>query len=131
MATIADIIVKKADGSTNITYTAIAGSAGDKSPAMWRSDSSATMRSNRDVVTLTCQDNGPKTARRSTAKAVMPVARMVNAVELVTDKIIGDLSIVVPNALTDAEISEKVDQLLNMFACPVFRAAFKAGLAPN
>lgn len=131
MATIADIIVKKADGSTNITYTAIAGSAGDKSPAMWRSDSSATMRSNRDVITLTCQDNGPKTARRSTAKAVMPVARVVNTVELVTDKIIGDLSIVVPNALTDAEINEKVEQLLNMFACPVFRAAFKAGLAPN
>lgn len=131
MATIADIIVKKADGTTNITYTAIAGSAGDKSPAMWRSDTSATMRSNRDVVSLTCQDNGPKTARRVSAKAVMPVARVVNTVETVTDKIIGDISIVVPNALTDAEINEKVEQLLNMFACPVFRTAFKAGLVPN
>lgn len=131
MATVADIIVKKADGTTNITYTAIAGSAGDKSPAVYRSETSATMRSNRDVVTLTCQDNGPKTARRTSAKAVMPVARVVNTVETVTDKVIGDISILVPNALTDAEINEKVEQLLNMFACPVFRAAFKAGLAPN
>lgn len=131
MATVADIIVKKADGTTNITYTAIAGSAGDKSPAVYRSETSATMRSNRDVVTLTCQDNGPKTARRTSAKAVMPVARVVNTVETVTDKVIGDISILVPNALTDAEINEKVEQLLNMFACPVFRATFKAGLAPN
>lgn len=131
MATIADIVIKKSDGTTNITYTAISGSAGDKSPAAWRSDSSATLRGNRDVVTLVTQDNGARTARRSNSKAVMPVARTVSGVEVVTDKVIGDLSFLVPNALTDAEISEKIDQALNMFSCPVFRAAIKAGFSPN
>jgi len=131
MATVADIIVKKADGTTNITFTAIAGSAGDKSPAAWRSETSATFRGNRDVVTLVTQDNGSKTARRANAKAVMPVPRVVNTVETVADKVVGDLSIVVPNALTDAEINEKVEQMLNMFGSAAFRAAIKAGFAPN
>lgn len=131
MAAIADIIVKKADGTTNITYTAIAGSAGDKIPAAWRSETSATLRGNRDVVTLVTQDNGPKTARRATAKAVMPIARVVSSVETVEDRIVFDLSAIVPNNLTDSEIAEKVEQALNMFASAPFRAAFKSGFSPN
>jgi hypothetical protein len=39
MPALADITVKMADGTTNITYTGIVPSAGDKTPAVWRSNS--------------------------------------------------------------------------------------------
>jgi len=133
MANIADIIVKKSDGTTSITYTAITGSAGDKSPAIWRSETSAQKRSNRDVISFVANDNGPKTARRMTAKAVMPVAHFADDANLETaaDRVVGDVSIVVPKALLDSQINEKIDQFLNVLGSAEFRAAFKAGISPN
>lgn len=131
MATIADIVIKKADAVTNITFTAVAGSAGDKLPAAWRSETAASYRSHRPVFTLATQDNGSKTARRANLKVVFPVARTVSGVEVVADKVILDMSILVPSALTDAEIGEAVSQSLNLLVATQIVAAIKAGVAPN
>lgn len=131
MATIADIVIKKADAVTNITFTAVAGSAGDKIPAAWRSETAASYRGNRPVFTMATQDNGSKTARRANLKVVFPLARTVGGVEAVADKVILDVSILVPNALTDVEIGEAVSQSLNLLGATQIVAAIKAGIAPN
>lgn len=131
MANIADLVIKKADGTTNITFTAVAGSAGDKLPAAWRSETAATYRSNRPVFTMVTQDNGQKTARRANLKVVFPVVRTVSGVETVSDKVLLDASVLVPNALTDAEISEAVSQALNLLGAAAVVSAIKAGISPN
>jgi hypothetical protein len=41
MPTMASITVKKADGTTDIVYDALAASGGDNSPAAWRQDTGA------------------------------------------------------------------------------------------
>lgn len=131
MATIANVVIKKADGTTDVTYTAIAGSAGDKLPALWRSETAATLRGNRPMYQLSTQDNGPKTARRINGKITFPIIRMVSAVETVVDKVIFDFSGIVPNALTDAEMNEAVSQSLNLFANAVTKQTATGGYAPN
>jgi len=37
MPTMGNIVVKKADGTTDITYSSVVPSAGDTSPAIWQS----------------------------------------------------------------------------------------------
>lgn len=131
MATIVDLIVKKADGTTNITWTAVNGAAGDKLPASWRSETAASFRGNRPTYLLSTQDNGAKTARRANGKVVFPITRTINSVEVVVDKVIVDFSAIVPNALSDAEISEAVSQAFNVIGATVTIASVKSGTTPN
>lgn len=42
MPTLANITIKKADGTTDVVYTAIAGAAGDNTPAMFRNETIGT-----------------------------------------------------------------------------------------
>lgn len=131
MATIADLVVKKADNVTNITFTAIAGAAGDKLAALWRSETAATMRANRPTFSLRCYDNGSKTARRSTGQVVFPIVRTINTVETLVEKVIFDFSCIVPNSLTDTEIAESVSQSTNLVVAAAIVSSIKSGVAPN
>lgn len=47
MPSMADIVIKKADGTTDITLTALTPSSGDKSRALWRQESVGTVQANR------------------------------------------------------------------------------------
>lgn len=131
MANIADITVKKADGTTNITYSAIQGAAGDANPARWRSDTAHAVRAFRDVLSMVAKPNGPATARRANLTFSGPVVRAVNGVDTLVGTIPGELSVLIPNNLTDTEVAEKVEQMLNLLASPAVRAAIKAGFAPT
>lgn len=131
MAAIADIVIKKADAVTNITWSAIVGAAGDKLSALWRSETAASFRGNRPTLQFSTQDNGAKTARRSNGKVVFPITRTINTVETVVDKVILDFSCIVPNALSDVEINEAVSQSLNLVVAAAIAASIKAGTSPN
>jgi len=63
MSVMANITVKKADGTTDIVYTAAAASAGDSIPAVWRSNSVSTIIAHRPKLTLSLRDNATKTGR--------------------------------------------------------------------
>jgi hypothetical protein len=52
-------------------------------------------------------------------------------VEVVVDKVILDFSAIVPNALSDAEISEAVSQAFNVIGAAVTVASVKSGTSPN
>ena len=131
MAIIADITVKKADGTTNITYVAVQGAAGDANPARWRSDTANPVRAFRDTLSMVAKPNGPATARRVNVTYSGPVVRTVNSVDTLVGTIPGELSILIPNNLTDTEVAEKVEQYLNLLASPAVRSAIKAGFAPT
>lgn len=126
----ADITVKKADGTTNVVYTAITASAGDRSPALWRNNTSATLRGNRSTLSMETHSNGPGTARRDTLKFNYPVIRTVDGQEVQVGVVPMDLSAVVANGLTDAEISEAIEQGLNCFASTLIRQSVALGYAP-
>lgn len=127
---IADISVKKADGTTNVVYTAITASAGDRSPALWRSNPSATLRGNRSTVQMETHSNGPGTARRAAVKYMAPVVRTIEGQEVVVASIPMSLDAVLPNGLTDSEITEAVEQGMNLFASTLIRQSIALGYAP-
>jgi len=68
----ANIVVKAPDNS-DVTFTALSGSAGDRVPAIYRNDSDGTLPLGmRPTFRIATQDNGPKTARRLTVDGVWP-----------------------------------------------------------
>lgn len=63
MPSMANIIIKKADGTTDITYTALTPSSGDKVPAQWRVESIGTVAGNRPTFMIQTRFSADKQAR--------------------------------------------------------------------
>lgn len=63
MPTLADITIKKADGSTNLTYNGISSGAADGTDALWRAESIGTVAGNRPTLTIRAKSSKDKSAR--------------------------------------------------------------------
>lgn len=64
MPNMANLTVKKADGTTDIVYTGMTAAAGDGSFAVWRGLSHAAQPTFQPEFRLKTQPNGDRTARR-------------------------------------------------------------------
>lgn len=131
MPTMANIVVKADNGTTDITWVAQVASAGDSIPARWTNDSASTIRGHRPTFELRTQSNGAKTARRSNSQAKFPVIRALDGVPTVVGYIIQDFSQICPNDVTDVEANEAVSQGTNLLAAALTRGSLKSGYAPN
>lgn len=132
MPQIANIVVKKNDGTTDVTYTAVVPSAGDKSPAIWRNTSVGSAAGHQPTVQVTSRANGTNTARRVDAQGtygslVTGSDGRVN----VADKVIVQLSAVVPLGMPTVDVNEAVSQLLNVFASSLIKQSVQTGFAPT
>lgn len=130
MANIANIVVKKTDGTTDVTFTAIAGSASDGQPATWQNTAGSTVRAYRPSLSMKAKLNGTKTARRVDVTGLFPIVRVVNSVDTLVGKIPLDFSCPVPEWATDAEVNEAVDQFINLLASVHIRTHVKSGYSP-
>lgn len=129
MAQIANLTIKKADGTTSVIYEAVSGSSVDGSPAMWVEPTSATTRGYRRSLSFKARLNGTKQARRVELRAMHPIVRVVGGQETMVGSIPVDLTLPVPEWATDAEVSEAVEQSFNLFSNATVRAQVKTGMA--
>lgn len=130
MAAIANIVVKKTDGTTDVTFTALQGATA-ADPAIWANTASSLVYNNRDSVKFRSRDNGTKTARRIEVDAVFPVRRTENGIEVNKGPIPLSFTLPIPNWATDAEVNEAVDQFINVLASVHVRSHIKGRYAPN
>lgn len=130
MPTMANIIVKNA-ANVDTTFTAIAGSSGDKLPAMWLNNASSTVRANRQKAVLEVHDNGNGSSRVLTANVSIPYTQIVDGVEKVVAvqqyKLVGSQ----PKGIPDATIADGSVIALNLFNSALFKAAAAEQLAPR
>lgn len=133
MPTMADITVKKADGTTDIVYAAMAPSSGDSVPAVWRNESGGTASAFKPTFSLLSKYNGPKTARRLTANYSMPQTATDSTTGLtsVVNTIPVQFTIALPVEAPQTAIDEAVHQLTNLLASTLVRSALKVGYAPT
>lgn len=133
MPNMADITVKKADGTTSITYTALSPSAGDNVPAQWRCESVAAAAGLRPTLTLVSKWNGPKTARRVDGNFQFPetVTDSTTSTTKVRNRIPISFSAVVPAEVPDTVVAEAVAQGYNLFASALVQSSVKSGFAPT
>jgi hypothetical protein len=132
----ANITVKKNDGTTDIVYDAISGSGGDSSPAVWRQDTGAVAGlpvGLRPVFVLQTKWNGPKTARQVIYKITRPYATQDSTTTLYSskDSTVFSGTMTVPQGIPSSEINEAVAQAFNLVAASLTKSAAQAGYAPR
>jgi len=132
MPTMADITIKKDNGSTDVTYTAIVASGGDKSPAVWRNNSATGYPGQRPELKVTSRNNGDNTARRVDGHFSYPSVYHDTATS--TTKILAranfDFSAVIPGNMPDVDAAEFGAQIGNLIAAALIEESLTVGYAP-
>lgn len=135
MPSMASITVKKADGTTDITYDALAASGGESSPAVWRQDTGAAAGlpvGLRSTFKMSSKWNGPKTARHVSFEAAMPYAVQDSTTTLYSakDRVVFTANFTLPQAIPASALNE-VAQVLNLMAASLVKSSVQAGYAPT
>lgn len=133
MPAMANITVKKADNTTDIVYTALTPSSGDKVPAQWRVESIGTVAGNRPTLVVQTRYSADKQARIVEGRVTYP--------ETYTDSTTGIISVrnrelftfsgIVHLATADAIVSELAAQSANLLKSPLMQEVLKTGFAPT
>lgn len=130
MPSLANITVKKNDGTTDIVWSGIAAASGDSSPAVWRSETVGTAVSHRPVLRMTSKDNVPKTLRRVDVQLNYPEPITgTDSITRVANNGVFTLSVALPNGMADAVKNEFVSQGLNLLASTLVKDCVKSGFA--
>lgn len=129
MPQMADITVKKNDGTTDVVYTQQQPSGGDKAPARWRHENAALVPALRPSLESTFMA-GNNNARRGKVNYTYPVTITVNGVAI-TRKINLVVDGFIPQDVAQTDIDEAVSQGLNLAAAALTKTSFKSGYAPS
>lgn len=121
--------IKKADGTTDILWTNVVTSSGDRSPAIYRSNTVGANLSVRPELRIVSRDSGDNLTRRMTADFFYPEFAMVDGREQVLNKVVGGFTIALPKAMLVAATDEAVSQFINLLYNNSLKNAFKAGYA--
>lgn len=131
MAAMADLTVKKYDGTTNIVYVAKTGAAGNGQPALWRADSVSTTPAMCPTFSLSAAPNAKGTTRIMKYEFDLPVLQLVNGVQTIVGHQKGNGVIpVLQNADWD-QVKEGIAQQLNLLATALVRTSVLEGYAPR
>jgi hypothetical protein len=133
MPTMADIIVKKADNVTNVTYVAAVPSSGDKTPAVWTQDAASGIQSHRPRFEMVTQNNGSSTIRQARTKYAYPIVYTdtTTSQEVLLKSLGFDGIFYMPNELTTTQWNEAWAQLGNLLCSTLVRSAIQVGFAPT
>lgn len=133
MSTMANLTVKKADGTTDIVYTAVSPSGGDGVPAMWRSNTVGTAFSHRPEFRIWFRESSD--ARQRVAKSTYKYP------QISTDTTTGLTSVVntaflstsgnLPKGMPAADIKEACYQHANILASALIKLSMEEGVAPT
>lgn len=133
MPSMANITVKKADGTTDVTYTAATPSAGDKSPAIWTSNTVSGIAGFRPRLEFQTQNNGPGTIRQARIHFNFPVTYTdsTTSLEKALKSVGFDGTVYLPFELTTDQWKEAFAQLGNLLASTLIRQSVETGYAPT
>lgn len=133
MPSMANMTVKKADGTTDVVYTAKSPSAGDNTPAIWRNETVGTAASHRPELRLTFKEGADGKTRKGRATYVWP--------EIATNTTTGTTSVVhrssagvdfsLAKDMSSANINEFAYQFGNLFANALIKQCVADGFSAS
>lgn len=131
MAQASNITIKKADGTTDVTYTVQIASGGDKSPAIWQELTAGTAPVDRPTFKVDSAWNGAKTARRVHARMEFPYSvTNPDGTTTVVNRCLYEANAVIPQNVPDTTAAEAVAQTANLLASALIKGSFATGYAP-
>lgn len=131
MPNMANLTVKKADGTTDVVYTALTPSAGDKTSARWSLTAVSTKANLRPTLECTSRYNNARTARNISLTLKYPEVVSVAGVDTIVGTGIITIQGVVPLQMSDTVLAETIAQAANLFKAALLQDTFKTGYAPQ
>jgi hypothetical protein len=133
MPTMANMTVKKADGSTDVTFTGITASGGDKQPAIWRNESFGGTIGQRPELRVRSASNGTNSNRKVEGSFTFPQLYTDTNTSLskVATRANAQWSASVPTDMADASLSEFAAQLGNLIAHSLIKSVHSSGYSPT
>lgn len=132
MPSMANITVKKNDGTTDQIWTSVQASGGDKSPAIWRNLSVGPAASFMPEFRMTSRPNGDGSVRR--LEGTIDWKQYALGTDNINRKVnVGYLKFeaVVPQGMTSTDLSEFASQASNLVGSALFKQCIKDGFAPQ
>jgi hypothetical protein len=129
MPQLADITVKKADGTTNIVWTGVAPASGTD-PAVWRSMTVGTSPGHKPELRLSARDGGSRNdsrVMRGTLKYPQIATNSTTGVTSVINSCAATVDVTMPKGMAQTDIDEFVAQTFNLLASALLQACLKAG----
>lgn len=129
MPNIANIVVKKNDNVTDITYTGQVASSGDGSPAIWKSTSVGTASAHQPEFRLLSREaqKGAKRALRSTFVYPQIATNTTTGVTSVIDRATFSTDWTLSKGMTAADINEAVSQYAALCASALIKQCVQQG----
>lgn len=129
MPNMANIVVKKSDGTTNYTFTVLSAAPGDGGFAQWRGEGltpalSAGLR-------LKTVWNGRKDQRRTEVTGNYPKVETVAGVNTVTSFVPFSFMASMPQNFTALEAADAAAVIANAIASVLIRDSVATGVAPT
>lgn len=130
MTIVANLTIKKNDGTTDIVWTANNGQGGSTYPASYSSATVGSALAHQPTMTILAKDSGDGETRRTNFQVVYP--------NLVTDTASNttvqrkgqvDISFAMPKNMTATQWNECVSQSINLLSA--LKVDLKAGTSPT
>lgn len=131
MPSLANITVKKNDGTTDIVYTGVQPSSGDGVPAVWKSQTVGTAPAHQPEFRLAGRETGKgaKRALRSTYVYPQIATNSTTSLTSVVDRASADTNWNFPKGMNQTDINEFVSQYANLLVATLVKDCVKAGYA--
>lgn len=129
MTIIANLTVKKNDGTTDIVWTALNGQGGPNLPAAFASQTVGTALAHQPTLTFVAKDSGDGETRRATLQMLYPnLETDSGGITRVNRKAQVDISFAQPKIMTATQWNEVISQTINLLSA--LKVDLKAGTAP-
>lgn len=125
-----NITIKKADGTTDIVYTATVASTGDLAPARYEQQGPSVLSQRPQFAVQSSKPSGNGDLRRITVNGVYPLIDATTGLE-VGRVTLSDCKITFPRAGAAVAVKEATHQLLNLVSSAVVKKAAETGYAPT
>lgn len=127
-----NLTIKKADGTTDVTFTQLAKASGDGSVAVFRSTTTGQAANRQDSLEVSSRFNGDRTARRLDQKFIKSYnVTGTDNVERQVSRVHVDIQVTAPINVPQAVIDEAVAQSANLYKHADVQSACKSGYAQN
>lgn len=129
MPMMANITVKKYDGTTDIVYTASNAAGADGTVASWYAPALNGTVASRPTFESWCRWNGPKTARRVEFRGSYPQALTDTNTGLVVVRNQATMtgSFLIPSQMNATDLNEFAAQMTNLYVSILVRDAIRTG----
>lgn len=133
MSSIANITIKKNDGTTDITFTGIQPSSGDGTPAVWKSQTVGSAPAHQPEFRLTSREakRGVSRALRSTFMYPQIATNSTTGITSVVEKAMASTDWEIPKSMTQADINEFASQYANLLAATLIKSCVKEGYSAS